>query len=116
MCEGLYHVLGGDRALDLYAQALPAVLIHHWHHLQPSALLGLVHHEVVAPYVVQVRGPLPRASVLALAQEASPFALLVEDLQALLPRQSMPALLVERPTCSPQHRRCRTIAGAGVLP
>src|SRR5215213_7534102 len=35
-CEGLYHILGGDRALDVYAQALPGVLIHHWHHLQPS--------------------------------------------------------------------------------
>src|SRR5215217_1223167 len=48
-CEGANHILGGDRALDLCGQALPAVFVDDGHQLQPSAVLGEVHHEVVAP-------------------------------------------------------------------
>src|SRR5215211_3370045 len=31
--QGADHILGGDGPLNLYGQALPGVLIHHWHHL-----------------------------------------------------------------------------------
>jgi hypothetical protein len=39
-CDGANHILGGDRALDFYSQALPAVLANDGHQLQPSAVLG----------------------------------------------------------------------------
>src|SRR5215211_2701402 len=117
-CEGFYHILGGDRALDVYAQALPGVLIHHWHHLQTSALLGQVHNEVVTPHVVFVLSPPLRAPVLGLAQdrEVLPFVLLLGYFESFLSPQPMHPLLVEQPTFSPQQCPHLTVAVAGILP
>src|SRR4029450_3042718 len=110
-CEGLYHVLGGDRALDVYAQALPGVLVHHWHHLQPTAVLGQVHNEVVAPDVVFVLSLPPCASVLAtLRPKTPPLALLARNLETFLSPQTMHPLLVYPPTLSPQQPPHPTLA------
>lgn len=50
--------------LDLYAQALPTVLVTYEHLLQPPAFLGRVHRKVVAPDVVDVFDTLFRPAVL----------------------------------------------------
>ena len=90
----------------------------HIHHLQPAAVLGQVHNEVVTPDVVFVLCPPPRASVLALAQEEKtpPLALFLGHFETFLAPQPMHPLLVDRPTFAPQHRPHSTVAVAGVLP
>src|SRR5215211_5251893 len=104
--------------MDVYAQALPGVLINHWHHLQPSALFGQVHYEVIPPDVVFVLCSPPRAPVLALTQdrEALPFVLLLGYFESFLSPQPMHPLLVDRPTFPPQQRPHPTGAVAGILP
>src|SRR5688572_28770130 len=69
--QGHYHVLGSDRALRLMRQALPAVLVHYGHDLQPPTGLRSVHREVVAPDVVDVFGASPGATILGGSQPPS---------------------------------------------
>ena len=116
-CEGAHHILGGDRAPNIYAQTLPAVLVHHWHHLQPSALLGYIHHEVVAPDVANVLGAPPCAAVLALAkEEAPPLVLPLGHFETFLSPKPIHPLLVDRPTLAPQQRPHTSVAVARILP